>query len=125
MLFNCSFARAVWSQVGLTEISSTGYDSQIMDIMQNLAGKCSREMFALVLLVCWSLCNRRNRWVWDKVATSEFGVQAMAMNMLYEWRNKCEEGKGRGVATEGVSKKWRKPQQGWVKINTDGAVFME
>ncbi|KAL8100422.1 hypothetical protein AgCh_032618 [Apium graveolens] len=31
-------------------------------------------------------CYRRNKWVWEKVNGSAFGVKASAMNLLHEWR---------------------------------------
>lgn len=37
-------------------------------------------------MLCWSLWNRRNKWVWDKVNGSAFGVMAAARNLLRDWR---------------------------------------
>ncbi|KAL8113302.1 hypothetical protein AgCh_020567 [Apium graveolens] len=125
VLFDCSYARSVWTQMGLTDVSTAGYEGHITDIIQHFAEKCSRGNFALILLVCWNLWNRRNRWVWDRVNVSEFGVQALVMNMLHEWKQKCAEGKRQGIGTDGSLKIWRRPQHGWVKVNTDAALFLE
>ncbi|XP_074376681.1 uncharacterized protein LOC141718203 [Apium graveolens] len=94
VLFDCSYARSVWTQIqmGLTDVSTAGYEGHITDIIQHFAEKCSRGNFALILLVCGNLWNRRNRLVWDRVNVSEFGVQALVMNMLHEWKQKCAEG---------------------------------
>ncbi|XP_074344602.1 uncharacterized protein LOC141683749 [Apium graveolens] len=89
VLFDCPFARLVWSNIGISEVT------------------------------------RINRWVWDKISVSEFGVRSNAMNMLYEWRQRCAEVKTHVLGTTGSSAKWQRQQQGLVKINTDAAVFME
>ncbi|XP_074324399.1 uncharacterized protein LOC141661314 [Apium graveolens] len=125
VLFDCSYARSVWTHMGLTNVSTAGYEGHITDIIQHFAEKCSRGNFALILIVCWNLWNRRNRWVWDRVNVSEFGVQALIMNMLHEWKHKCAEGKRKGICTDGSLKRWRRPQHGWVKVNTDVALFLE
>ncbi|XP_017251140.1 uncharacterized protein LOC108221791 [Daucus carota subsp. sativus] len=71
------------------------------------------------------LWHRRNRWVWDRISISEFGVQATAMNMLYEWRQSMLE-KQKYKAVSSVSpRRWYPPQPGWVKVNIDAAVFIE
>lgn len=125
VLFDCSFARSVWNQMGLKDVNTTGYEGPVKEIIQCLADKCSRDTFALIWLVCWNLWSRRNKWVWDRVSISDFGVQARAMNMLHEWKMKCAESRRHGVATNGVSMRWHIPQHGWIKVNTDAAVFME
>lgn len=56
---------------------------------------------------------------------SEFGVQEMAMNMLHEWKQKCAESRSHKGVTNGISTGWHRPQHGWLKVNTDVAVFME
>ena len=76
-------------------------------------------------MVCWNLWSRRNRWVWDKVNISEFGVQSTAMSMLHEWQQRCVAVRTPKVTTNSSSRKWHRPQQGWIKVNTDAAVFME
>lgn len=40
VLFDYSFARSVWTPVGLKKISTTGYDGHITDIIQQLVVKC-------------------------------------------------------------------------------------
>ncbi|XP_074377796.1 uncharacterized protein LOC141719325 [Apium graveolens] len=43
------------------------------------------------------------------------------MNMMHEWNQKCAEGRSH----RGVSTRWRSPHQGWIKVNTDAAIFSE
>ncbi|KAL8092713.1 hypothetical protein AgCh_034828 [Apium graveolens] len=41
--------------------------------------------------------------------------------MMHEWNQKCAEDRSH----RGVSTRWRSPQQGWIKVNTDAAIFSE
>ncbi|XP_074347318.1 uncharacterized protein LOC141686164 [Apium graveolens] len=109
----------------LKEVSTTWYEGHITDIIQQLAEKCPRDTLALILMICWNRWSHRNRWVWDKVSVSEFGVQAMAMNMMHEWKHKCAESRSYRVATGGPLTRWYRPTHGWIKVNTDAAIFME
>ncbi|XP_074356209.1 uncharacterized protein LOC141695902 [Apium graveolens] len=74
VLFDCSFAREVWRNVGIPEVRFDGYTENIVDIFKQLVNDCPREKLAMIGIICWNLWNRRNRWVWDGVSISEFGV---------------------------------------------------
>lgn len=125
VLFDCSFARGVWANIEVPEINQIGVQTNAKEILRQLFQLCTKEKLALITTVCWSLWNRRNRWVWDKVSVTEFGVKATAMTLLAEWR-KCQEEKIRGVTGTGPSaKRWNPPPQGWMKVNTDASVFGE
>ncbi|KAL8158304.1 hypothetical protein AgCh_002850 [Apium graveolens] len=100
VLFDCSFAR-VFESLSLK--------------------KC-----ALFGLACWSIWKRRNDWVWSKVKVSVQGVKAGAMIMLQDWKNaKKNEVQNSQERTQvpGSGRKWCCPAVGWVKVNTDAAVF--
>ncbi|XP_074326652.1 uncharacterized protein LOC141664593 [Apium graveolens] len=115
----------VWRQANISKITSATYMGDIMEFFHQLSTVCSREKFMLILMICWNLWHRRNRWVWDKISISEFGVYEKAMNMLFDWKQRCLEFKiHKGPSTTSITK-WKPPQQGWVKINTDVAVFVE
>ncbi|KAL8158239.1 hypothetical protein AgCh_002800 [Apium graveolens] len=125
VLFDCPFARAVWTNLGLHEVSTMGYEGPIIEIIHQLENNCPWDTLAFILMVCWNLWSPRNRWVWDKVSVSEFGVQATAMSMMYEWRQRCAAVKNHKVVTNGSLRRWKRPQQGWIKVNTDATVFRE
>lgn len=65
---------------------------------------------------------RRNEWVWNKKSMSVFGVRSMALNLLSDWK-KANENDDRSVnKRQSVLKKWKKPPDGWTKINIDAAI---
>lgn len=75
VLFDCLFTRIVWENMGITKVSPGGYDGDVVDIIQQLVSTCTRDKLALIVMVCWNLWNRKNRWLWDRVSISTFGVQ--------------------------------------------------
>ena len=82
ILFTCNFAQDVWKSVGLWEVVSGNLNPDIFETMQKIFSVSHKNQRALVGLFCWSLWNRRNRWVWDRVNTSVFGVTAAALNLF-------------------------------------------
>lgn len=72
--------------MGMVEVRSDGYEGSAVDIFKQLVNTYTRDKLALIVMVYWNIWNRRNKWVWDRVIISEFGVQSTAMSMLHEWR---------------------------------------
>ena len=70
---------------------------RVFDVLQRVFACGTRDQVVLIALLCWNIWNRRNKWVWDKVNMSVFGVQEGAMNLLYDWRK----------AQQGVSKQFQ------------------
>lgn len=123
VLFECSFARSIWTNLELQELIPDGYGEEIVSKMQQMFNVYTREKLAWIAMVCWNLWNRRNKWLWDKVSVSAFGVQSTASSMLTEW-NKCQQERRVCNPVSTVSaRRWSPPPQGWVKINIDAAIF--
>lgn len=127
VLFHCQIARDVWNEMGLQQfIVMTPYES-VFDVVQRAFELGTREQCTLLGLMCWSIWNRRNLLVLERINTSVFGIKTAAMNMFSDWKIAQEQqfaaGDGRGVQL--VVKKWEKPPDGWVKINVDAAIFAD
>ncbi|XP_074374535.1 uncharacterized protein LOC141714938 [Apium graveolens] len=97
ILFECNFAQDVWKSVGLWEVVSVNLNSDVFVTMQKIFSVCRKDQSALVGLFCWSLWNRRNRLVWDRVNTSVFGVKAATLNLFNDWKKAQEEEKDTGT----------------------------
>lgn len=92
-------------------------------VIRHAFEKCSREQCVQLGMVCWSLWNRRNKWVWEKINGSAFGVIAAAFNLLRDWRvAQVMVINGRKVVG---ARQWEKPGAGWVKVNVDATIFQD
>ncbi|XP_074373609.1 uncharacterized protein LOC141713950 [Apium graveolens] len=91
--------------------------------MQHVFQVYTREKLAWIAIVCWNLWNRRNKWLWDKVNVSAFGVQSTAVSMKTEWDKAQHEKKVVKPAVSATGRRWIRLPQGWVKINVDAVTF--
>ena len=114
-------ATATWMEVGLQNNISILSDDNVFDVIWRAFDRCNREQCTLLALVCWSLWNRRNKWVWERINSSAFGVKAAALNLLTECK-KAQQQMTSGAAPIAV-RKWVRPQTQWVKVNVDAALF--
>lgn len=125
VLFLCDIARDTWVEAGLSTILSQVTGADIAQVFFDLFQNCSLTQCTQIILICWSLWTRRNKWVWEGINMSSFGIKAAAANLLVEWRKAhtekmCESNHiRRPIAVSN----WEKPQQDWVKVNIDAALF--
>lgn len=92
-----------------------------MTIFKRVFTTRTREQCVMLGLFCWSMWFRRNKWVWDKVTMSVFGVKSMALHILQDWRKAVERDQNQGSSRQQVARHWQKPPPKWVKINVDAA----
>lgn len=125
VLFECEMAKAVWSQVGLQGIINIMPEDSVFDVIRKMFELCTMDKCVLVASVCWGIWSRRNKWVWDRINMSAFGIKANALNMLADWK-KAHENQSTPAGSRGgqiACRKWEKPPVDWVKINVDAALF--
>lgn len=121
-LFTCSFAKELWDKVGLQDISPVDEDETVLQILVRVFKQFNREKRVVIGLFLWSIWFRRNMWVWNKQAMSVFGVHAMALQLLQDWKRSQEhQDQEERRKQQMSSRQWRKPQEGWVKVNIDAA----
>lgn len=96
----------------------------IFEIVKRVFERCNREQCGLFVLICWSLWNKRNKWLWQWVNMSVFGTKASALNLLAAWKKAqaVETKANRGLQGR---QQWEKPAEGWIKVNVDAALFEE
>lgn len=123
VLFECDFARTVWSLAGMSSIVQQLITDSAGMVIRHVFNNCSREQCVQMGMVCWSLWNRRNQWVWNKVNGSAFGVKAAALNLLRDWRE--AQVTEMNVRKPTGARQWEKPEAGWVKVNVDAATFRD
>ncbi|XP_074327489.1 uncharacterized protein LOC141665402 [Apium graveolens] len=125
VLFACDFARIVWYNSGIQQlVQVVPGEMEAMTIMRAFE-IYTRERCVLLGMICWSLWNSRNNWVWEKANGSAFGVKASTLNLLQDWRaSQVKESKISNQRISGT-RIWTKPELGWFKMNVDVAVFQD
>ncbi|KAL8095515.1 hypothetical protein AgCh_036809 [Apium graveolens] len=123
VLFGCSFAHGVWLKVGMQEMNNVDCQGSAWEILFNLVNSCTRDKLVWIVMICWSLWNRRYLCVWDKIVGSETGVQLAATNMLHDWEQAQMVNKIARPVSTGSTRYLSPPPQGWVKVNIDATAF--
>lgn len=109
VLFECGFARDVWANTGLQNHVMLLPSESCFDVIRCVFHACIRDQCALFGMLCWTLWNRRNKWVWDRVNGSVFGVKAATINLLYDWRRVWANDTRVARQGEMSVRNWRKP----------------
>lgn len=85
VLFNYCFARELWDSTGLSFMVFIGVMETAMETIRRFFTTANVKQRMMFSLVCWGLWVRRNKWVWERINMSSFGVKQMALNLLSEW----------------------------------------
>lgn len=83
-LFECEKAGVTWVTVGLRSYINIIQDDTVFDIIRRSFDRCNREQSTLLAMVCWSIWNSRNRWVWERVNTPIHGIKEAVGHLLTE-----------------------------------------
>lgn len=76
VLFQCDFARIVWHMAGIQSMNPIMPHESVFDVLHRMFDRGSRDQCVWLGMYCWSIWNRRNKWVWDKANGSAFGVKS-------------------------------------------------
>lgn len=85
-MFLCDFAKTVWFSSGVSHLVQCTLSELLCQIFTIVFENGTRDQWVEIAIICWSLWNRRNRWVWDRVNGSAFGVRNSAINLLTDWK---------------------------------------
>lgn len=50
-------------------------------MFKRLFSSGTKEQCAMVALMCWSIWNRRNKWAWNKIEVSVFGIKKCCVEL--------------------------------------------
>lgn len=121
VLFTCQFAQEVWKLIGLQNSFMIQPDDTVIHVLQKFFSTNNKEKCGMVGLICWGLWYRRNKWVWDRVNQSVFGVKSLACNLLATWKKARTEVSNVRSQQHIGDRVWSKPPPGWLKITVDAA----
>ena len=83
----------------------------IFEHFKRLFNNGSKEQHVLLALICWSLWNRRNKWVWNRAAVSVFGTTSAVVSLLVSWKEALLE-RAISISTAAVfgMQRWQAPR---------------
>lgn len=82
VLFKCDFATTVWNMAGLQHvIHIVPHDTAFM-VFLKVFEACSTEQFVQIGMLAWALWNGRNKWLWERINGSAFGVKTSAIHYI-------------------------------------------
>ncbi|XP_074360438.1 uncharacterized protein LOC141700630 [Apium graveolens] len=126
ILFECQLAQEVWDSLGLFQWIKPSPGENIFEQFKRLFNNGSKEQCVFLALICWSMWNRRNKWVWNQVAVSVFGLTNVTISLLASWKvAQLERARSISKAAGTSMQKWQVPQKNWLKINIDAATFTD
>ncbi|CAL1381562.1 unnamed protein product [Linum trigynum] len=128
VLRDCSYARAVWSEVLQDEPDCDFFmEDSVKWALHYLADRSAVVDSSLFAVLCWKLWKNRNKWVFDEVLapTSLLARQAEEMKQQCHLAlNKVQEAMGSGGERSSRLVSWERPSPGWIALNTDGSVIL-
>lgn len=125
VIFSCDFARTVWQNTGLLQLIQSALSDTACEMFTKIFENGSREQGVEIGMISWSIWNRRNRWVWDRINGSVHGVRYAAGHLLRDWREtqlRIDQSK---FLENAGARVWSPPKAGWLKVNIDAAVFID
>lgn len=123
-MFLCDFAKSVWQTTSVHYLLQCSADETTCEIFSRVFQRSTRDQNVEIAMVCWSLWNRRNNWVWNHANGSVFGVRNNASHLLIEWKEAQIKENDRRTRDEVGARVWKPPDAGWLKVNIDAAVFL-
>lgn len=80
VMFGCDFSRIVWQSSEVKSLVQFLPGEAAFDVFLRCFSACTRDQCVLIGMICWSIWNQRNKWVWGKVNGFAFGVLAAVRN---------------------------------------------
>ncbi|XP_074374523.1 uncharacterized protein LOC141714927 [Apium graveolens] len=109
---------------GLAHLLQCFESDKACDVFSRVLDQSSKKQGIQVALLCWNLWNRRNKWVWDRANGSVFGVISAANHLIRDWREAQVKDEKRTIRGAMGARVWSKPNEGWLKVNIDAAIFL-
>ncbi|XP_072146652.1 uncharacterized protein [Setaria viridis] len=116
---NCPWARRFWKTVKeVTGEKLPGLHPATWTTDLILGTICSKEEAALFVCGCWSLWSSRNDRVHGRTNWNPAAAVKHVANIVEELM--CMGPRGVSVEPR-VVERWKPPEEGWVKVNSDGS----
>ncbi|KAL6143754.1 hypothetical protein ACLB2K_054449 [Fragaria x ananassa] len=116
LFLHCPYAQETWSTASIPNNAANHVNLQ--DWLLTLVGTVTKDVFAKVLIIMWSIWKNRNTQLWENKRQRPSEAALLSLGWLTEFTAINTSSLG---TTVGRQKKWEKPRHGWYKCNCDGA----
>ena len=132
ILWSCSRARAIWKQTFLREVCEVWSEKDFMGLFMHVSTIAVNKELEWFAVVAWHLWFFRNK----RVHGEDMGSVEVLLQRIVGWwevfesavggsleKGSLQQGEGKKIgAGERAQVRWKKPSQGVVKLNIDGAI---
>ena len=123
-LFECEETQRMWYVSPLRLVVQKGENKYVKEWCEKLV-KVIKEEFWWDLFWCilWEVWLRRNKWVFEQKKIMVEEVVRKAINLVGEFNAASEKKKMQTQAKANEQTRWKPPDAGQYKVNSDAAVF--
>lgn len=126
ILVTCSYATSCLRKLFLPSI--TGEFSSFSEWLQLVFQQMNQKQVNQIVMVSWMIWKSRNDVIWKQHCTGINEVVQSAFSILCQWTNAQDKSFSpilSHISQEDGHEQWTLPQQNWIKINTDAAIFQD
>lgn len=120
ILVNCDLAKECWVLFNIQV--NTDDNETFAEWTTQIFQALNKEQICLFIMICWYIWMARNDKVWHNRTTTATRVMERARQHLRDWREVMDEGKRSSIHNHRFTEKWKKPPQGYTKLNVDAAI---
>ncbi|XP_035547368.1 uncharacterized protein LOC118348906 [Juglans regia] len=127
VLWSCSASADVWADKESPVQKWQGREEDFMDLWMKLTEKLHRQDLDLVATVMRNMWWRRNAFIFENTFKGPYELFLQAQETLKGFVEANAEGEGiiRRGEVQKIEVKWKRPENGFVKVNWDGSLDAE
>lgn len=123
-IFDCSNAREIWQSSPLNLDIAHWPQMDVKEVVLLALHRTPRDMHGLFAALCWGIWEERNNKVWNNLITAPRTVSFRSVRLFTEYEGARKALVKPNIQTNLSSRHWNPPEDGWTKLNTDGALII-
>ncbi|KAH9653988.1 putative reverse transcriptase/RNA-dependent DNA polymerase [Citrus sinensis] len=125
-LIKCKLSQKVWNQTKFKEDLEGMENQDMFTAMKAIAEKRNTRDVALFVSLCWAIWHSRNLFIFERRKEDPRFPVARAEATIEVYRKvKVPQMQIEGRQKSNHEQTWKPPPEGYVKVNTDAAIYME
>ena len=123
-LCECEETKQLWYMSPLRIVVQKGKNKSMKEWCENLAHVIKDECWwDLFWCIMWGVWLRRNKWVFEQKKIQVEEVLSKAVSLVGEFIVASETNNQKTQAKEKALIRWKPPEEGYFKVNSDAALF--